>query len=231
MWNNNVRRLVLVALGFLAVTPASFAQDARTGTTLTDGEKTAITTILDDLATKQGDDLKQSILSVLDSLKQNSQSMNAVVRASKFGAGTNLPAFQSILVGACLGGDSKYCTLAALAADDPNQSDIQTAATGATGGGGDAGGLGGGAQTNSGHSNGSNSSSSGSSLFTAGQQDFGLSFTSNFSTTSGTTLTTSFLSTTTSLSTPSPLAGTGLPCALMLASFVVWHRGRQSVCK
>ena len=221
-------RVLPVLLGLCLVSGSAFAQivatDARRSP-LTQQDGSAVSAILDALATQQEEKLRLSVTRALDASGVDPQ---AVVRAVKFAAGPKLSVFQSVLTRACIGGQSGYCKLAALPDPAPN-SDIRTAATGGGGGGGGGGGDGGGGspQLNLGHTAfipGSQPSAS-----HAAQNPI---FSLNLFQTPATTLTsTTFGSTPVSApptvaTAPGPVAGASLP-AVLAACWALWRQRRR----
>lgn len=227
-----VIRFALVAAAALALTSGAYAQEPGGNapppiSSLSGADRTAISTILNALATQKGDALSQAVIGALGASGVNAPE---VARAVKLAAGANLPNFQSVLVRGCLNASPLYCKLASLQAPSTPGSDIQTSATG-SGDGGGAGGGGGGAggtpQVNQGHNSGS---FAGNSLFSSAglnlsNQNFG-SIPASFTPSSTTTNTTPTLTTT--LGAPGPIAGTGAPAALTLLGWLVWRRRTKS---
>ena len=190
-------------------------------------DRTTIAAILDALALTNGDTLVRTVVSALDTPGIDPQS---VTRSVKTAAGSNLAKFQSILVRTCLDGGKMYCKLAAVQAPESQDSDVATAATDSEdGAGGSGGGFGGTPQMSDGRYMGVGS---GGSLFrTAGSdqnfQNFGQSFGSHDGS-GGVGGPTAAGPSTPVVSTPSPVAGAGLPSALAALVWSIWRWRRQS---
>jgi hypothetical protein len=229
---NAVLKVIIISAALFCVKEAQ-AQNANGPSALSDSERSAIGSILDNLATKAGPDLEQRVILDIDKLG-GAKSAETVVSAVKLGAGAKLKIFESILIGKCMAaGGASYCKLAALQPPNAKSNSIKTAASsnGGDGGGGEAGGgFGGGAQTNFNHS--SSRASSEPAYFsgnTPSDQNFA-AFNARF----GTYAYASVSGRSNSVgggaqgivTVPGPQVGTGLPF-VGIAGVLAWYLGRQ----
>lgn len=220
-----LHRAFVLSAGLIVVPAIAVAQSpAPAGS---EAERAALARVLNDLGTKKGDALRDSVVSEISALNAAGKDTRTMIRLAKMGAGNNLAALQGVLVGQCLTpGGAEFCRLAALPAAAEGAS-VQTAATGGGGaaeggaGGGLADGFGGDVQSNRGSNRGSAASPFSTPSFgAAASQAFNLSPTAVSSTSR------SVAASAPTVSVPSPVAGAGLPLALAFLGMAAWRRRR-----